>query len=57
MAVESIPDEKSLFKLLDLNFIPPELREGLGEIEASESGDLPKLVKTGDLKGAPALAG
>lgn len=51
MAVESIPDEKSLFKLLDLNFIPPELREGLGEIEASESGDLPKLVKTGDLKG------
>src|ERR1019366_3477366 len=37
---------------LGLSFIPPELREGLGEIEAAESGELPRLVEWGDLRGA-----
>jgi DNA polymerase (family X) len=45
-------DEKALFAALDLSFIPPELREGLGEIEAAEKGEIPKLVETGDLRGA-----
>ena len=47
----SAPDEAGVFGLLDLPFIPPELREGLGEIEAAESGSLPTLIETEDLKG------
>jgi len=45
-------DETALFKALGLAFIPPELREGLGEIEAAEKGELPRLIETGDLRGA-----
>jgi DNA polymerase (family X) len=44
-------DEASLYRALDLDFIPPELRENLGEIEAAESGKLPRLVEWTDLKG------
>lgn len=51
IAVSTIEDESELFKLLDLNYITPELREGLGEIEAAEDGELPKLVEVEDLRG------
>ncbi len=44
--------ETELFQLLGLPFIPPELREGLGEIEAAEAGRLPALLEPGDLRGA-----
>lgn len=44
--------EADLFKALGLHFIPPELREGLGEIEAAEAGELPQLVELADLRGA-----
>ena len=44
--------EKELFGLLGLREIPPELREGLGEIEAAAAGPLPRLVRQGDLRGA-----
>jgi DNA polymerase (family 10) len=44
--------EADIFKALGLHFIPPELREGLGEIEAAEQGELPRLVELGDLRGA-----
>jgi DNA polymerase (family 10) len=47
-----IKDEMELFAALGLRFIPPELREGLGEIEAAEQGELPRLVELGDLRGA-----
>ena len=43
--------ETQLFQKLGLTFIPPELREGLGEIEAAEKGGLPRLVETGDIRG------
>jgi DNA polymerase (family 10) len=46
-----VPDEAALFRLLGLDFIPPELREGLGEIEAAAGGRLPRLVEAGDLRG------
>ncbi len=36
---------------LGLAFIPPELRENSGEIEAAEKGRLPHLIGYGDLKG------
>jgi len=44
--------EKELFTELGLHFIPPELREGLGEIEAAEAGELPRLIELADLRGA-----
>lgn len=46
-----IKNEEQLFKKLGLAFIPPELREGLGEIEAAEQGPLPRLVEEGDIRG------
>ena len=48
----AIQTEKQLFARLGLHFIPPELREGLGEIEAAERGELPRLVELADLRGA-----
>jgi DNA polymerase (family 10) len=47
-----VKSEEDIFKALGLHFIPPELREGLGEIEAAETGELPRLVELGDLRGA-----
>lgn len=45
-------DEEALFASLGLPWIPPELREGLGEIELAETGRLPRLVTLRDLRGA-----
>jgi len=47
-----VADEAELFAKLELTFVPPALREGLGEIEAAEAGELPKLVELTDLRGA-----
>jgi len=47
----AIRSEAELFAALDLAFIPPELREGLGEIEAAARGALPRLVEYADLRG------
>jgi len=44
--------EIQVFAALGLSYIPPELREGLGEIEAAEKGEIPRLVELGDLRGA-----
>lgn len=43
--------EDEIYRFLGLDFIPPELREGCGEIEAAASGNLPELVRLEDLKG------
>jgi DNA polymerase (family X) len=43
--------EEEIYAKLDLPWIPPELRENLGEIEAAENGELPKLVELEDIKG------
>jgi len=43
--------EEDVFRLVDLPFIPPELRENSGEIEAAEKGKLPHLIELGDIKG------
>jgi DNA polymerase (family 10) len=48
----AVETEQELFAALGLHFIPPELREGMGEIEAAERGELPRLVEAGDLRGA-----
>ena len=45
------PDEETFYQALGLNFIPPELREGRGEVAAAARGELPRLVDRSDLKG------
>jgi DNA polymerase (family X) len=44
-------EEADIYKKLGLAWIPPELRENLGEIEAAEKGELPKLVELSDILG------
>lgn len=49
-----IPDihtEEELYGALGLDFVPPELREMQGEIEAAEKRELPKLVEWPNLRG------
>jgi len=43
--------EEEIFAKFGLPWIPPELRENLGEIEAAEKGELPKLVDLADIRG------
>jgi len=43
--------EDEVYKILNLPFIPPELREDRGEIEAAEKNLLPNLLKEEDIKG------
>jgi len=43
--------EEEVYKILNLAWIPPELREDRGEIEAAMHGTLPMLVETGDIQG------
>ncbi|HTT36744.1 MAG TPA: DNA polymerase/3'-5' exonuclease PolX [Burkholderiales bacterium] len=44
-------DEISVYKSIGLPWIPPELREDRGEVEAAQAGKLPKLVELADLQG------
>lgn len=43
--------EEEVYRVLGLPWIPPELREDAGEIEAAEQGTLPYLVEEKDLRG------
>ena len=43
--------EEELYERLGYEYIPPELRENLGEIQAARNGELPKLVEPGQLRG------
>lgn len=43
--------EEEVFKAVGLPFIPPEIREGRGEIEAARKGTLPDLVELSDIRG------
>jgi len=45
------PSEAAMFAALDLQYIPPELREGSGEIEAAERNAIPALVAGEGLRG------
>ncbi len=50
---EKLPcaDEDDIFAHLKLACIPPELREGLGELAAAETGNLPRLITEDDIRG------
>ncbi len=43
--------EEEIYAKLNLDFIPPELRENLGEIEAAANHTLPQLIEIGDIRG------
>jgi len=43
--------EEEVFARLGLQYIPPELRENKGEIEAAKRGSLPTLVRRDEIKG------
>ena len=49
--VRTFRDEHELYAFLGYTFIPPELREDAGELEAAREGRLPMLVELGDLRG------
>jgi DNA polymerase (family 10) len=44
-------DEADIFRALELDYIPPELREHTGELEAAAQHHLPTLLERGDLRG------
>jgi len=44
-------DEEELFAALKMQFIEPELRENMGEIQAAEKNELPQLVEEKDIQG------
>ena len=43
--------EEEVYRALKLDYIPPELRENQGEIEAAEQHRLPKLIELDDIRG------
>jgi DNA polymerase (family 10) len=49
--VHKFADEAGVYELLGLPYIEPELREGRGEIEAGDTGELPDLVTIDDIRG------
>ena len=43
--------ENDIYHALGMSYIPPELREDAGEIEAAQKGKIPKLVEEKDIRG------
>src|SRR2546427_1443246 len=48
----SCKTEEEIFQKVGLNYIPPEMREDLGEFALAEKGPLPRLLEWTDLKGS-----
>lgn len=44
-------NEEDIFKTLKLAYVPPEMRENNGEIEAAQKNELPDLIEEKDIKG------
>ena len=49
--IEKSSDEQGIYEVLDLPWIPPELREDRGEIQTADGGGLPKLITVADMRG------
>jgi DNA polymerase (family 10) len=48
---EDYPSEEAVYRRLNLQYLPPELREGSDEIDLAAQGRLPRLVTTNDICG------
>lgn len=44
--------EEDIFREVGLHYVPPEMREDLGEIALAEKGPIPRLIEWTDLKGS-----
>jgi len=44
-------DEEEIYELIDMEYVPPELREARGEVEAAADGELPELVEVDEIRG------
>jgi DNA polymerase (family 10) len=49
--IPEVNEEADIYRALGLDFIPPELRENTGELEAAAHHKLPRLVELGQLRG------
>ena len=49
--IPDVREEMDLYRALELDYIPPELRENCGEFEAASAGTLPRLVEAENLRG------
>jgi DNA polymerase (family 10) len=49
--VVTCESEEAVYERLGYRYIPPELREDAGELEAARSGELPELIEQGQLRG------
>jgi DNA polymerase (family 10) len=48
---EAFTTEEEVYERLGMRYIPPELRENRGELDAAREGRLPKLLEQGDVRG------
>ncbi|HEY1583991.1 MAG TPA: DNA polymerase/3'-5' exonuclease PolX [Chthoniobacterales bacterium] len=51
LEIPTVCDESEFYRALGLDFVPPELRENSGEIEAAAEGRLPRLLEPENLRG------
>jgi DNA polymerase (family 10) len=49
--IPEIREEADLYRALELDYIPPELRENCGELDAAAEGRLPKLIEKENIRG------
>ncbi len=49
--IEEFADEEALYNRLGLQYIPPELRQGVGEVKAALENGIPRLVRVSDIRG------
>ncbi len=49
--LKEFSSEEAFYSYLGLEYIPPEIREDTGEIQASQAGKLPNLIELNDIKG------
>jgi DNA polymerase (family 10) len=50
-AIVAAATEEEIYAALGMDWMPPELRENLGEIEAAARHELPRLIERGDIRG------
>ena len=50
-AAPAVKEESDIYRILELDRIPPELRENMGEIEAADAGEIPRLIELENLRG------
>ena len=49
--IEEFADEETLYNRLGLQYVPPELRQGIGEVKAALGNAIPRLVEVPDIRG------